>query len=189
MSAPPLFWTTGPADEVSVGSVGLRARVAEGNGVGHLVIDHPVLDTFALAAAALAATTTLRVVAVVDPSAQHPFLLARAAATLDHVGRGRLAVLLDNSEVAPDVLADVVTALDALWNSWDADAQVLDETTGTFADPAKVRPIHHEGPHVRSRGPLNLPHAPQPLLPLWARTAVPTELGTRFDVVLGQDTW
>jgi alkanesulfonate monooxygenase SsuD/methylene tetrahydromethanopterin reductase-like flavin-dependent oxidoreductase (luciferase family) len=189
VSAPTLFWTTGPADEMSVGSVGLRARLAESNGVGHLVIDHPVLDTFALAAAALAATTSLRVVAVVDPTAQHPFLLARAAATLDHVGRGRLAVLLENSGTAPDVLADVVTALDALWNSWDADAQVLDEASGTFADPAKVRPIHHEGPHVRTRGPLNVPHAPQPRLPLWARTPVPASLTGRFDVVLDGETW
>lgn len=189
MSAPTLFWTTGPADEISVGSVGLRARVAESNGVGHLVIDHPVLDTFALAAAAMAATTTLRVVAVVDPAAQHPFLLARAAATLDHVGRGRLAVLLENSDTTGEFLADVVTALDALWGSWDPDAQVLDESTGTFADPSKVRPIHHEGPHVRTRGPLNLPHAPQDRLPLWARTPVPRGLENRFDVVLGQEQW
>jgi alkanesulfonate monooxygenase SsuD/methylene tetrahydromethanopterin reductase-like flavin-dependent oxidoreductase (luciferase family) len=182
-----MFWTTGPADQVSLGSVGLRARVAESNGVGHLVLDHAVLDTFALAAAALAATTTLRVVAVVDPAAQHPFLLARAAATLDHVGRGRLVVLLDTVGVTAEFVVDVVTALDALWNSWDEDAQVLDERSGTFADPAKVRAVHHDGPYNATRGPLNLPHAPQPRLPLWIRGPAPFELSRRVDLVLDQE--
>lgn len=184
MSAPTLFWVPAPTDDLSAGAVGLRARVAEGNGVGHLVVEHPVLDAFSLAAAALAATRTLRVVVVVDPAAQHPFLLTRAAATLDHVGRGRLAVLLDTRSADAAFVVDVVTALDALWASWDVDAQVLDTATGTFADPAKVRPVHHEGPYVRSRGPLNVPHAPQERLPLWVRGPVPHVLVHRVEEVV-----
>lgn len=183
--APTLVWAADPTDpagcDVSIASVGLRARVAEANGVGHLVVDHAVLDTFALAATALAATTTLRVVPVVDPAARHPFLLARAAATLDHVSRGRLGLALDTTEADPDLVVDLVTAFDALWQSWDPAAEVQDREHGVFADPALVAPVHHRGPFFSSRGPLNLPHAPQPVLPLWVRGPVPAQLAGRFE--------
>jgi len=187
--APPtLVWAVDRADpagcDVTAGSVGLRALVAEANGVGHLVVDHRVLDTFSLAATALAATTTLRVVPVVDVAGQHPFLLARATATLDHVSRGRLALALDTTTAEPGLVVDVVTVLDELWQSWDPAAEVQDRRSGVFADPSLVRAVHHRGPHFSSRGPLNLPHAPQALLPLWARGPVPPALDARFDVRL-----
>lgn len=54
-----------------------------------------------------------------------------------------------------------VQVVQALWHSWDADALVLDEQTGVFADHTKVRHVNFEGKYFRSRGPLNTVPGPQ----------------------------
>ena len=46
-----------------------------------------------------------------------------------------------------------VDVVKQLWDSWDADAMLMDEATNTFADHTKVRPIDFEGKFYRSRGP------------------------------------
>jgi long-chain alkane monooxygenase len=48
-----------------------------------------------------------------------------------------------------------------LWDSWDADAVVLDRERGIFADPDKVHRIEHVGRFYKSRGPLNVTRSPQ----------------------------
>jgi FMN-dependent oxidoreductase (nitrilotriacetate monooxygenase family) len=48
-----------------------------------------------------------------------------------------------------------------LWNSWEADAVVMDRERGIFADPAKVHRIEHDGRFFKSRGPLNVTRSPQ----------------------------
>src|SRR5260221_2408698 len=48
-----------------------------------------------------------------------------------------------------------------LWESWEPGAILADRAAGAFADPAKVKPIHHEGTYFKSRGPLNFPAGPQ----------------------------
>ena len=48
-----------------------------------------------------------------------------------------------------------------LFDSWDADAVVMDRATGTYADFRKVRPIHFEGKYYKCRGPLNTVRSPQ----------------------------
>ena len=49
----------------------------------------------------------------------------------------------------------------ALWRSFPAGALVADVASGTFTDPALVRPIGHTGAHFQVSGPLPLPPSPQ----------------------------
>ena len=107
-----------------------------------------------------------------------PFLLARLCATIDHLARGRfgwnivtsaedrsaqnfgMEKLFEHDEryaMANEYL-DLVTQL---WDSWDADAVVMDRETHTYADFSKVRPIDFVGKYFKSRGPLNTVPSPQ----------------------------
>jgi FMN-dependent oxidoreductase (nitrilotriacetate monooxygenase family) len=108
----------------------------------------------------------------------HPFHIARSFASLDHMSGGRAAwnvVTSANSHEAQnfgmdrlmdrnvryDHADEVMEACDALWNSWDADAIVLDRERGIYADPAKVHYANYQGKFVRTRGPLPTPRSPQ----------------------------
>jgi long-chain alkane monooxygenase len=48
-----------------------------------------------------------------------------------------------------------------LFDSWDADAVVMDRESGIYADHTKVRPINFEGRYFKCRGPLNTVRSPQ----------------------------
>ena len=48
-----------------------------------------------------------------------------------------------------------------LWESWDADALVLDKQRGVFADPDKVHYVNYQGRWINTRGPLTVPRSPQ----------------------------
>lgn len=54
-----------------------------------------------------------------------------------------------------------------LWeSSWRDDAVVLDVATDTYADPSRIRKIHHKGPFFQVEGPSFVEPSPQrtPLL-------------------------
>jgi FMN-dependent oxidoreductase (nitrilotriacetate monooxygenase family) len=109
---------------------------------------------------------------------EHPYHIARAFRTLDHLSGGRAAwnvvTSLNDSEALnfgfdahmdhderyerADEFLEVTAKL---WDSWEPDALVLDREQGVYADPAKVHYINHEGRYFRSRGPLNIPASPQ----------------------------
>ncbi len=104
-----------------------------------------------------------------------PFQIARTFATLDHLSGGRAAWNVVTSvnegearnhglavhaghdaryDSADDFMRDVFD----LWDSWDADALVLDRERGIYADPSRI----HRLPEGRPvRGPLNVPRSPQ----------------------------
>ncbi len=107
-----------------------------------------------------------------------PFLLARLMSTLDQFTSGRIGwniVTATNDGAAQnyglekqyehdlryDMADEFIDCVRQLWNSWDADAVVMDPETGMFADPAKVHSVNFEGKFYRSRGPLNVPRSPQ----------------------------
>ena len=119
-----------------------------------------------------------------------PFHVARALSALDFLTGGRSgwqpgtggrnpARLGPRAQVAPDEALpkarDFVAATRSLWDSWEADALVIDAASGVYLDPDKVRPGHYRGPYFAVRGPLNAARSPQghPLLvqtdrdPLW----------------------
>lgn len=61
---------------------------------------------------------------------------------------------------------DFIRATQALWDSWDDDALVLDKATGIYLDSTKVRRVDYRGPFFGTMGPLNAARPPQgyPLL-------------------------
>jgi long-chain alkane monooxygenase len=94
---------------------------------------------------------------------EQPFLFARRMSTLDHLTGGRIgwnivtgyldsaarAIGIDHQPAHDDRydLADEYMSLVyKLWEgSWDDDAVIRDTRNGIYADPAKVRTIHHQG--------------------------------------------
>lgn len=100
----------------------------------------------------------------------HPYHFARRFSTLDHLTQGRIGWnivtgYLDSGargmgfdagrahDDRYDVAEDFLAATYKLWEgSWAQDAVKRDRTSGVFADPARVRPVQHDGPHYRVHG-------------------------------------
>ncbi len=132
----------------------------------------PKHDPIPLSGILGAATSRLGIVATMSTTFYPPFMLARVAATLDHLTGARFGwnVVTSAEDAAAqnfgldkmiehdrryeiaDEFMDVVTQL---WSSWDPDALVIDPEDGTYIAPGKVRAIDFEGEFFRSRGPLN----------------------------------
>lgn len=116
--------------------------------------------------------------ATLSTTFHNPYLIARMLASLDLVSGGRAAWNVVTSatemearnfgaaglpprEARYDQADEVVEACCALWQSWDADALVLDKARGVFADPDKVHYADYAGRFVRTRGPIAMPRSPQ----------------------------
>jgi len=108
----------------------------------------------------------------------HPYWIARTLASLDLLSAGRMAWNIVTSatnleaknfgmdgipgkDERYDRADEVLEACNALWESWDDDAFVLDKQGGVFIDPSKVRYTNFEGKWVKTRGPLAMPRSPQ----------------------------
>ena len=127
----------------------------------------PVNDPLLLIPAMAAATRHLGFGVTSNLSYEPPYGFARRMSTLDHLTEGRVGWNIvtgyldsaaraagkarqsahdDRYEVAEEYLA----LLYKLWEgSWDDDAVVFDRERGVFADPDRVRAVHHDGPHFR----------------------------------------
>ncbi len=125
-----------------------------------------------------AATSHLGLGATLSTSFHTAYHLARWLGSLDAMSKGRVAWNVVTSatdleamnagldELPPreeryDRADEVLEACFALWNSWDADAMVLDKERGILADPSKVHYANYAGRWVKSRGPLSIPRSPQ----------------------------
>ncbi len=143
-----------------------------------LAVDSPKLDPAVLAPCMMQATQRIGIITTLSTTEYNPFLLARLTNTLDHVSDGRAGwnlVTGSNDGGAQnfghdrqfphdqryEMADEFVEVVRKLWDSWDADAMVIDQENEIFADPAKVRPVFHEGTYFRSRGPLSAPRSPQ----------------------------
>ena len=107
----------------------------------------------------------------------NPYHLARWLGSMDVMSGGRVAWNIVTSateleaknvggslpprEERYDRADEVLEACCALWNSWDADAFILDKENGLFADPDKVHYVDYEGKWIKTRGPLPTPRSPQ----------------------------
>ncbi|MEC3911480.1 hypothetical protein U5A82_13700 [Sphingobium sp. CR2-8] len=67
---------------------------------------------------------------------------------------------IDASDI-PAKAADMVRATQALWDSWDGDALVIDKATGRYLDTSRVRRVDYRGTHFDVMGPLNAARPPQ----------------------------
>ncbi|GAA1914223.1 LLM class flavin-dependent oxidoreductase [Nocardioides lentus] len=136
------------------------------------------LDPSLVASSIAAVTDRLGVAITKSTTYFHPFELARILATLDHLSNGRAAwnIVTSLSEAEArnfglekvldhdlryDRAQEFVETAVALWDSWDADALVQDKASGLFADPDKVRALHHDGLFFKTAGPLPTPRSPQ----------------------------
>jgi long-chain alkane monooxygenase len=138
----------------------------------------PKHDPVPLAAMIAAATSRLGIVATMSTLAWPPFMLARAATTIDHISGGRFGwnIVTSGEDAAAQqfgleklpprelryAMADeYMELIYRLFDSWEPDAVVRDRERGIYADWRKVRPIHFEGEFFRCRGPLNTAPSPQ----------------------------
>jgi FMN-dependent oxidoreductase (nitrilotriacetate monooxygenase family) len=124
-----------------------------------------------------AVTSHIGLGATFSVSHQHPFYLARLWATIDHLTGGRAAwnvvTSINSSQAANygeereatdrryEKADEFIAVCQQLWNSWDADAVVMDRDNAIFVDATKVRRIDFEGEFYKSRGPLNVTRSPQ----------------------------
>ena len=123
-------------------------------------------------------TRNLGLGATLSTSFHTAYHLARWLASLDVISKGRVAwnVVTSATDLEArnagmdrlpprderyDRADEVLEACFALWNSWDADALILDKEKGLFADPAKVHYANYEGRWIKTRGPLSIPRSPQ----------------------------
>lgn len=123
------------------------------------------------------ATTHIGLVTTVSTTFYTPFHAARMLASLDHISDGRagwnVVTSMFDAEARNHGFAEIPARAEryaraeefvevalALWDSWDADALVLDRG-GMYADPGSVHPIDHVGQHFTVDGPLTVPRSPQ----------------------------
>ncbi len=119
------------------------------------------------------ATTRIGLGATLSSTFYPPYHLARSLGTLDLMSGGRVAGKVVAShghleaqnfglhelrarDMRYDYADEVVEAVCKLWESWDADALVLDKRHGVFADPDKVHYVNYHGRWINTRGPLTV---------------------------------
>ncbi len=133
-------------------------------------IQLPVNDPILLISGMAAATQHLGFGVTVNTSVEAPYTFARRISTLDHLTDGRVGWnivtgYLDSAtralgqsglkehDTRYDRADDYLDVLYKLWEgSWADDAVVLDKKRRVFADPDRVRKIHHHGPFYQSEG-------------------------------------
>jgi len=143
----------------------------------HLKVFKP--DAFALAAYAAAATERVGIVATVNANFIEPFGTARAAATVDHLSRGRHAVNFITSKDAGinfsqgtdfpsdyERYTELLEIIQSLWDSWEEGAVLGDKAGGRWVDREKAHRIDYVGKHFQVQGPLTLPRSPQGQIPI-----------------------
>ena len=162
-----------------------------------------VFEPITLLSAIATATERIGLIATASTSYNHPYSLARAFASLEHISGGRAGwnvvtsatrdegrnfgvddtVAHDDRYVRAEEFVDVVTAL---WESWEPDALRLDADAATFAEPGKVHTLDHRGAHFAVRGPLNSPRSPQgrPVLVQAGSSEAGKELAARIAEVV-----
>jgi FMN-dependent oxidoreductase (nitrilotriacetate monooxygenase family) len=124
------------------------------------------------------ATTQLGLGATCSTTYYEPFHVARMFATIDLMTGGRAAwnvvtslndgeaLNMGRSEVMEhdlryDRADEFMEVVLGHWDSWDADALIVDKASGRFADGARVRRLDYQGKFLRSRGPFTVPRSAQ----------------------------
>lgn len=145
---------------------------ADGHAVGNVADGSAwFLEPLTVLAAISRATERIGLISTVSSTFATPFQTARQLASLDHISGGRMGWNVVTSMFDAEArnhgyasmpahaeryrrAEEFVAAVLKLWDSWTDDALQWDRG-GQYADPAKVRPIHHRGEYFRVDGPLN----------------------------------
>jgi FMN-dependent oxidoreductase (nitrilotriacetate monooxygenase family) len=137
-----------------------------------------MLDPMQILALMARATKHIGITGTMSTSFNHPYHIARAFGTLDHLSGGRAGWNIVTSttqaeaqnyglenlperDARYDFADEVVEACVALWNTWEPGALRIDKKSGVFADPEKVHYVKYAGSKIRTQGGLATPHSPQ----------------------------
>lgn len=126
-------------------------------------------------AALIAHTKQIGLIGTVSTTWTHPYNTARQLAELDKLSGGRtgwnivtsawgepaFGMPLPPAEVRYRRADEFVTVARALWCAWSDDAILADRATGRWVDPAKIRPVKHEGEFFKMDSYLNIPPSAQ----------------------------
>lgn len=173
------------------------ARRAEASGIGFLLVEdgygdaesQTTLDPIAVTSFIGGSTSSIGIVATVQPLYLEPFDLGEALATSDFDTLGRTgwlpvrpreathASLFDRpiTEDPSDIDAEIDEFVDVtqrLFDGWEDGAVIRDVASGRYLDVTKLHRIDHQGSSIRVRGPLVTPRSPQGRVPTFLRTDV-----------------
>ncbi|WP_190287292.1 LLM class flavin-dependent oxidoreductase [Novosphingobium sp. LASN5T] len=139
---------------------------------------HLSLEPVTLLAALAMVTDRIGLAATISTTYNAPYGVARALASLDHISRGRAGwnVVTSQSDLEArnhgvDLHAGhaeryaragaFVDVVKGLWDSWEEDAVLGDQTAGVAVDPGRFHRLDHRGDFFSVAGPLNVPRPPQ----------------------------
>jgi FMN-dependent oxidoreductase (nitrilotriacetate monooxygenase family) len=148
------------------------------------------LDPLQLLSSVATVTEQVGLIATVSTTYSYPWDVARRLATLDFLSHGRAGWnIVTTAEPAAagnfgdqphpptadryDRAGEYVEVVLKLWDAWEDGAAVMSRQTGQWADPAKLHPPRHHGPHFDVSSYLPFPRSPQghPFLTQAARYA------------------
>lgn len=123
---------------------------------------HATLDPFvALTVAAMASPRIQLQTHIVVLAYRNPFVVAKAAASLDALSGGRLILGIGTGYSKPEYAA--------LGVSFDDRGAITDESIGILRQAWTGEPVHHEGPRFNARDAVILPRPPRAGgIPIWA---------------------
>jgi FMN-dependent oxidoreductase (nitrilotriacetate monooxygenase family) len=155
---------------------GLRLREQKGRIHDLDVVGRP--NSLAILAALAGVTEHIGLVGTLQTTFNEPLELAKQLATLDHLSGGRAGWnvvtssdafhganfrrggFLPHSERYTRAAEFVDTARE-LWDSWQADAVVVDRAAGRFVDRSRIRDVDHHGTQFDVTGTFPVPRSPQ----------------------------
>lgn len=139
------------------------------------------LDATLLMASIARETSRIGLVTTISTTFGHPYLVARQLMSLHWLSHGRagwnaVTALQGNEnfglrEMPPSEdryrrAAEFTEVVRGLWNSFPAEALLVDRASGRYADTDLILPINHRGAEFDVAGPMNLPQFPGPRIPL-----------------------
>jgi FMN-dependent oxidoreductase (nitrilotriacetate monooxygenase family) len=131
------------------------------------------MDPICLLSALGAVTSRIGLVGTASTTYQHPYHVARMFGTIDHISGGRAGWNLVTSTVEAEAhnfslddhpakaeryarAEEFYEVVVGLWDSFADDAFIHDRAAGNLFDPAKLRPLDHDGRFFQVKGPLAL---------------------------------
>jgi FMN-dependent oxidoreductase (nitrilotriacetate monooxygenase family) len=157
------------------------------------------LDPLLLLSSVATATSQVGLIATVSTTYSYPWETARRVATLDFLSRGRagwnIVTTVEPAVAgnfgdrphppAPDRYErarEYVEVVLKLWDAWEDGAAVMSRETGRWADPGRLHPPRHHGPHFDVASYLPFPRSPQghPFLTQVGSSAAGIALAARY---------
>jgi alkanesulfonate monooxygenase SsuD/methylene tetrahydromethanopterin reductase-like flavin-dependent oxidoreductase (luciferase family) len=157
-----------------------------------------------LLAALATVTSRIGLVAAASTIAHQPYNLARRFASLDIISHGRAGWNATMAQAPREAAnfsrpegfssgdfrrrtAEYIGIVQGLWQGWDEDALLFNQSGGRFHDPEKIHLLEHKGAFFSVRGPLNVARSPQdtPVLVLSGLSEADLDIAARTaDVIL-----